>query len=45
MVSLGVTSYIDPWSPGGSFMVQKMAIAYPIPVLEGLRKRGSDGTV
>ena len=25
-------TYIDPWSPGGSFMVQKMAITSPIPI-------------
>ena len=24
---------INPWSPGGSFMVQKMGITPPIPIL------------
>ena len=24
--------FINPWSPGGSFMVQKMAVTSPIPV-------------
>ena len=27
---------IKPWSPGGSFMVQKMAIASPIPFFSWL---------
>ena len=26
-------SRFNPWSPGGSFMVQKMAITSPIPIL------------
>ena len=29
----------NPWSPGGSFMVQKMAIASLIPVFYGLKQR------
>ena len=28
--------FLNLWSPGGSFMVQKMAISSPIPVFEGL---------
>ena len=29
---------INPWNPGGSFMVQKMAISSPIPVFKGLKE-------
>ena len=29
-------SRLNPWNPGGSFMVQKMAITSPIPVFYGL---------
>ena len=28
---------LNPWSPGGSFMVQKMAITSPIPSFFGLK--------
>ena len=34
----GMTS-TNPWSPGGSFMAQKMVITSPIPVFYGLRMR------
>ena len=27
---------INCWSPGGSFMIQKMAITSPIPVFQGI---------
>ena len=30
LVSLDIT--VITWSPGGSFMVHKMAISFPIPV-------------
>ena len=35
-----LTNNLDPWSPGGSFMVQKMAITSPIPHL--LKVKGED---
>ena len=28
---------INPWSPAGSILVQKMAMSSPIPVFKGLR--------
>ena len=29
---------LNPWSPGGTFMVQNMAVPFNIPIFEGLSK-------
>ena len=33
-VYFSLSSSFNPWSPGESFMVQKMGISFPLPILK-----------